>query len=389
MKARLLLFVPAWLALSPLPSIVSAAETPGGTRPAVDNAAAAPPAATPRPPPVREVSELPPGTLSPPPDNAALIDDTWVDQTHGFIEMCLYAAVDWCDRLLGGELAPGVEGARAVVTWRNDFRYDTLQHYTFRTALRASIRLPRMTRKLRLVIAGENQGDPTAAIPVDPGTPGSNVASTTRASSAGLVYDLFRTQQMFFNIGAGVQVRADPDVYARARFQYAQPLGRDTVGRFTTTGAYHAREQFGVSGQLEFERRLSPDTMLLWANSASLAEGSNGWAWGTELSLRHALSEKSSVKVGGSVRGDTRPEFEVQNYRVYTGYRRNVLRSWLFAELEPDLNWPLRDDGSREFAWGGTLRLELLFIGKEKPKDAALSPPAAPPEPPPPPKADG
>jgi hypothetical protein len=242
---------------------------------------------------------------------------------------------------------------------------------------------------LRLVIAGENQGDPTAAIPVDPGTPGSSVASTTRASSAGLVYDLFRTPRTFFNVGAGVQVRAQPDAYARARFQYVQPLGQDTLGRFTTTGAYHARERFGVSSQLDFERRLSPETMLLWANSASLAEGSNGWAWGTELSQLHALSGKSSFKFGGSVRGDTRPEFQVQNYRVFTGYRRSVLRSWLFAELEPDVNWPLRDDGSREFAWGGTLRLELLFIGKEKPKDAALSPPAAPPEPPPPPKADG
>jgi hypothetical protein len=335
------------------------------------------------------VSELPPGTLSPPPDNAALIDDTWVDQTHRFIEMCLYAATDWCDRLLGGELAPGVEGARAALWWKNDFRYDTLQHYTFRTALRASIRLPRLTRKLRLVIAGENQGDPTAAIPVDPGTPGSNVASKTRASSAGLVYDIFRTPQTLFNIGAGVQVRAEPDVYARTRFQYAQPLGQDTIGRFTITGAYHAREEFGVSGQLEFERRFSPETALLWANSVSLAEGSNGWAWGTELSLFHALSDKSSAKAGGSVRGDTRPEFEVQNYRVYAGYRRSVLRNWLFVELEPDVNWPLRDDGSREIAWGATLRLELLFIGKEKPKDAVLSPPAAPPESPPPPKADG
>ncbi|HEX9191160.1 MAG TPA: hypothetical protein VF847_03615, partial [Candidatus Deferrimicrobiaceae bacterium] len=170
-------------------------------------------------------------------------------------------------------------------------------------------------------------------------------------------------------------------VYARARFQYAQPLGRDTVGRFTTTGAYHAREQFGVSGQLDLERRLSPETMLLWANSASLAEGSNGWAWGTELSLRHALSEKSSVKVGGSMRGDTRPEFEVQNYRVYTGYRRNVLRPWLFLELEPDVNWPLRSDGTRDPVYGATLRVELFFLGKETTPIPAGAPPAAPPLP--------
>src|SRR5512139_288062 len=228
MKARLFLFLPAWLALFPLPSISSAAETPGGTPPAVDNAAV-----------------LPPGTISPPGDNVAGIDNTWVDDTHGFVEMCLFAAADWCDRLLGGELAQGAEGARAAVWWKNDFRYDGLQHFTFRTAFRVSIRLPRLTRKIRLVIAGENQGDPTAAIPVDPGTPGTNVASTTRASSAGLVYDLFRNPRALFNIGAGVQVRAEPDVYGRARFQYVQPLGQDTLGRFTTTGAYHAREQFG------------------------------------------------------------------------------------------------------------------------------------------------
>ncbi|HEX9205627.1 MAG TPA: hypothetical protein VF853_06845, partial [Candidatus Deferrimicrobiaceae bacterium] len=246
-----------------------------------------------------------------------------------------------------------------------------------------------LTRKLRLVIAGENQGDPTAAIPVDPGTPGSNVASTTRASSAGLVYDLFRTQQAFFNVGAGVQVRAEPDVYARARFQYAQPLGQDILGRFTITGAYHAREEFGVSSQLAFERRFSPETMLLWVNSVTLAEGSNGWSWGTELSLLHTLSDKSSCKAGGSVRGVTRPDFEVRNYRVYAGYRRSILRSWLFVELEPDVNWPLRDDGSREIVWGATLRLELLFVGKGMPKDTAPAAPAVPPEPPQAPKADG
>jgi hypothetical protein len=89
------------------------------------------------------------------------------------------------------------------------------------------------------------------------------------------------------------------------------------------------------------------------------------------------------------VRGDTRPEFEVQNYRVYAGYRRSILRSWLFVELEPDVNWPLRDDGSREIVWGATLRLELLFVGKGMPKDAAPAAPAVPPEPPQAPKGDG
>jgi hypothetical protein len=362
------------------------AETPAAP---ADNAAVTQRTPEPEIPPAPEVPEPLPALIPPSVDNVAGIDNTWVDRSHGFVEQCLFAAADWCDRILGSESFRGAEEARASVWWKNDFRYDGLQHYTFRTAFRASIRLPRVTRRLRLVIAGENQGDPTAAIPVDPGTPGTNVASPTRASSAGLVYDLFRTPRTFFNIGAGVQVRAQPDGYARARFQYVQPLGADTLGRFTTTGAYHAREGPGVSSQLDFERRFSPETMMLWANSASLAEGSNGWAWGTELSLLHALSGSSSFRIGGSVRGDTRPAFEVQNYRVYAGYRRSILRSWLFWELEPDVNWPLREDGTRDLVWGATMRLELYFLGVGAAKGTAPPPPPAPPAPPGIPKGDG
>jgi hypothetical protein len=293
--------------------------------------------------------------------------------------MCLFAAADWCDRLLGGDAVEVAEPTRASVWWKNDFRYDGLQHYTFRTAFRASIRLPRLAKRWHLVIAGENQGDPTAAIPVDPGTPGTNVASTVRAASAGLVYDLFRTERTFFNVGAGVQVKNPPDGYARARFQFVQPLGSVTLGRFTVTGAYHAREGPGVSNQLDFERRLSPRTTLLWANSATLAEDTNGWDWGTELTLLYALTGNSSLTFGGSVRGDTRPSMEVQNYRVYAGYRRSVLRPWLFCEMVPDLNWPLRDDGSREAVWGATFRLELFFLGTDTAGGIRPPPPSSPP----------
>jgi hypothetical protein len=389
MTLRILLLLPVCLAVLSIPRVVPAtetAETPGA---AADNAAVSPSAPEPAAAPAQKEEESPPVVTAPAGDNAAAIDNTWVDRSHGFVEMCLFTAVDWCDRLFGSESFTGAEEARAAVWWKNDFRYDGLQHYTFRTAFRASIRLPRLTRNLRLVIAAENQGDPTAAIPVDPGTPGANVASPTRASSAGLVYDLFRTPRAFFNIGGGVQVRASPDAYARARFQYVQPLGAGTLGRFTTTGAYHAREGPGVSNQLDFERRISPETMLLWANSASLSEETNGWAWGTELSLSRMLSGKSSVKIGGSVRGATRPSFEVQNYRVYTGYRRAILRSWLFWELEPDVNWPLRDDGARDLVWGATMRFEIYFLGAGEAKRIAPPPPLPPMAPPEVPKGDG
>jgi len=356
---------------------------PAAIPPAGDNAAVFPSAPEPAGPPATGAEESPPAATPPAGDNAAVIDNTWVDRSHGFVEMCLFTAIDWCDRLLGGETpVRGSDQPRASVWWKNDFRYDGLQHYTFRTAFRLGIRLPRLTDRWRLVIAGENKGDPTAAIPVDPGTPGSNVASPVSAASGALVYNVFRTERTYFNVGAGAQFNP-VDGFGRARFGYAQPLGRDTLGRFTTTGVYHAREGPGVSNQLDFEHRLYRATQMVWSNSASLSEGTNGWAWGTELSLFHVLSGGSIFKIGGSVRGDTRPAYEVQNYRVYTGYRRNVLRSWLFLELEPDVNWPLRDDGTRELVYGATFRLEVYFLGKGTtpgPLPPLPAPPSLPPD---------
>jgi len=314
--------------------------------------------------PSSETTTIPPAP-APAGDNAVVTDNTWLDRYHGFIEKHMYRTADWVDRSVGGEQVQGIERARSSLWWKNDFAYYKDQHFVYRTAFRASIWLPRLKNRWHLLIAGENQGDPTVAIPVDPGNPGTNVASQVSALSTELVYDLFRTKQTIFRVGAGVQVKIPPDAYARVRFGYVQPLGSDTLARFTATAYYHAKEGPGESNQLVFERRLSPATLLQWANSATIEEGSNGWNWGTELTLGHALSPVSALTLGGSVKWSTRPIWEVQNYRVYTGYRRPVLRPWLFCELIPDMNWPLQTNGGREPVWGVRLRLEVLFLGNE------------------------
>jgi hypothetical protein len=413
MKTRFLLLLPGWLAILSIPCFPHAVDTPetpaaagdnaavppsapehpappqpgeeesppAAITPAGDNAAVPPSAPEPASLPVPETTEGPPAAIPPAGDNAARIDKTWWDRSHDYVEKMLFSTADWLDRSLGGDALQGSRETRASLWWKNDFRYDGLQHYTFRTAFRAGIRLPRLADRWRVVIAGENKGDPTAAIPVDPGTPGANVASPDRRASGGLVYDIFRTEQTYFNLGGGVQFDFPIDVYGRARFGYVQPLGRDTLGRLTVTGAYHAQDGPGVSNQLDFEHRLSQATQMVWSNSASLAEDTSGWAWGTELSLSHMLTWSSSVRIGGSVRGDTRPAFEVQNYRVYAGYRRNIFRPWLFVELEPDVNWPLQGDGPREPVYGATLRLEVFFLGKGTAPEPSQPPPAVPPPP--------
>ena len=411
MRARLPILLAVWLALFPSPRAVwagDAPETPDAVgvpgsempSPSGDNAAGSGGSATPEGLPPSEAgpqgvttpAEIPspssdtgtpapaeppdapssetttiPSAPAPALDNAAGVDNTWIDRYHTLFEGSLFSTGAWFDRFFGEDRVDMTEQPETFLRWRNEFRWDELQHFTYRSTFRLSVRLPRLARKWRLVISGENQGDPTAAIPVDPGNPGTNVQSTVRAVSTELVYDLFRTKQTFFSLGAGIQVKIPPDAFARVRLGYVQPLGADTLARFTATAYYQAKEGPGQSNQLDFERRLSPAMLLRWSNSLTISEGSNGWNWGTELSLGYMLSSSSALTFGGSARGPTRPGVEVQNYRVYTVYRRSVLRNWLFCELEPDINWPLQVDGGRMVVWGGTIRLEVLFIGKWTP----------------------
>jgi len=301
-------------------------------------------------------------------DNAAspvapAADNGWVDRTHSRVERDLFETVVWFDRFFGDERMDVTERPESFLRWMNDLRWDEEEHFSFRSTVRASLRLPRLKKRWRLVVSGETRGDPNAVTPEDPGNPGLDVGSRVRTGSTELVYDLLRTPRSTLDVGAGVRVKIPPDAFVRTRFQHARPVGISTLGRFTATAYWDARDGPGESNQVDLERWLAPPTLLRWSNSLGIAEKSNGWTWGTELSLLHKLSPKSAVTFAGGVSGSTRPAWIAQNHRVLVRYRRNVYREWLFLEGEPDIHWPRKEDGSRKPVWGATLRAEILFIG--------------------------
>lgn len=306
--------------------------------------------------------------VSPAADNAAgpvspVVDNSWVDRTHSSIERDLFDVVVWFDRFFGDERMLVTERPESFLRWMNDLRWDEAERFSFRSTVRASLRLPRLRKRWRIVLSGETRGDPNAVTPEDPGNPGLDPGSRVRTGSTELIYDILRTPRSTLDAGAGVRVKIPPDAFVRTRFQHARPVGPGTLGRVTATAYWDARDGFGESNQLDLERRLALPTLLRWTNSFSIAEMSNGWTWGTDLSLLHKLSPKSAVTFAGGVSGSTRPAWTAQNYRILTRYRRNVWRKWIFLEGEPDIHWPRKGDGTRKPVWGATLRAEILFTG--------------------------
>lgn len=315
-------------------------------------------------------AELPADSAPAAMDNAAVpaaptADNGWMDRTHSRIERDLFETVVWFDNFFGDERIEVTDRPESFLRWMNDLRWDEEERFSFRSTIRASLRLPRLKKRWKLVISGETRGDPNAITPEDPGNPGLDTGSRGRTGSTELIYDIFRTQRSSLDVGAGVRVKIPPDAFVRTRFQHARPIAFKTLGRFTGTAFWDARDGFGESNQVDLERWIALPTLLRWSNSIGISEKSNGWTWGSDLSLLHKLSPKSAITFAGGVSGSTRPAWIAQNYRVLARYRRNVWRKWFFLEGEPDIHWPRKEDGSRKPVWGATLRVEILFAGAE------------------------
>jgi hypothetical protein len=299
------------------------------------------------------------------------LDNTWVDRYHSSIENELYGTVAWFDGFFADDLRKEVEDTASYLRWTNDFRWDQQEHFYFRTRVRARIRLPSLKGRFRLVISGENKGDPNAAREEDPGNPGLSVDSPGRRASTELVYELLRTRNTILDAGAGVRISMSPSAFVRTRLLHARELAWSVIARLAVTPFWDAKDGFGESNQVDLERQIAAETLLRWSNFSTITERTVGWNWGTELSVLRKLSSESAITIAANATGATRPSATVQNYRLYARYRRNFLRSWLFFELEPDVNRPRQPLGGWKTVLGGTVRLEVNFTGRE----AAPKPP--------------
>ena len=150
----------------------------------------------------------------------------------------------------------------------------------------------------------------------------------------------------------GVRYRNEGDISEKSSYRYIQRL------------QWANDEQFFTQGQVDLFRQLDSDDVLRWSNRIKWGEETDGVEWRTRLSLFQRFYEETARPWAFNhfltIRGETRPESFVQNYRVGTVFRRQVYRDFLFFEVEPSANYRKPNyEEDRELAWQIVLRLEI------------------------------
>ncbi len=288
-----------------------------------------------------------------------------VDRTHAYLQQSILNRVIWFDDFFGNVRAEDVRRPEYLIRWRNSVRWDERGKFTFRTSARASLRLPKLSERLHLVVSGETEAEPAPGLPEDPGNPGfDRTLQNTRLVNTELRYGVLKTRDIDLFLGAGVRLVLPVEPFVRSRFQYTQRLDNVSLVRFGETFFWKKSVGLGETTEVDLERQLGTKTLLRWANSGTVTQETNELEWGSELTLLRELSPLSAISLAGGVFGGTRPVAVVDSYRIFSRYRRNFLRRWLFFELEPEISWPRNVDGAYTSALAFTFRVEVVFHGK-------------------------
>lgn len=286
----------------------------------------------------------------------------FLDEYHTYMLDKIRGQTFWFDNFFGDRRAEEDDQPSSFVRLRTVARYTEGEGMTFPIRLRANLELPRVNRRLRLVIFGGNREEDRWQEPGDSIDSSLKSAEEKEWTNLGLRYMIYKTLRDRFHFGGGLSVRWPLEYYGRMRYERLLHIGSNNVIRLSETGFWNSLNGFGETSRFDLEKRLNDGLNGRLSLFATYSEDTSGMQWGAETNLFRQLSGHSALAFDLGVYGPTEPSMRVGTYRIASRYRRNFLRPWLFFEIEPEVLFPLLESGKRETVGALTTVLEIQFV---------------------------
>ncbi len=275
-------------------------------------------------------------------DDANLIDDVHIYLNESFCNPAIWFDSFFSNERIDEELRPG-----SSLRWQNDYIEDEFGVSQYTTKLRGSFKLPKASKKLRLVFEGDPEDSVSDIVH-------SNTEDTE--SNIGLLYEFTRSPR------ASLSSKLSLSPSLTIRYRYSLPVSDHFTSRFTQQ-LFYKDSAFGASATVDFIYSFSEDLILRQANNLGRTEDDEASKWFSRLTLFQRLNEKSALSYEASYDGTTKPETFATNARIAVRYRRQIYRKWLFFEVAPQVTWPrelITDKGKK--TWALFVRLEANFV---------------------------
>jgi len=289
------------------------------------------------------------------------VSQSFLDKYHNYFTDKIRGPTIWFDNFFGDPRTDQEELPTSFVRLRLATRYIEGDGLNFPIRLRANVKLPRFSRRFRLIVIGENQDDLQETQRDEAETPVPASADNKESTSLGLRYTIYSTLRSKFHFGGGLSLNTPVESYVRMYYRRRLHIGKNNIIEFTETGFWNSIRGFGHTTRVDFNRVLSDKLTGRLSLFGTYAEESNGVEWGAEVNLFSQLTPKSAVSYDLGAYGETRPSSRTTNYRIATRYRKNFFRPWLFFEVEPEVTFPLDAYNERKAVGALALVLEIQF----------------------------
>lgn len=294
----------------------------------------------------------------------------FVDRYHTYLLNRVNKPAIWFDNFFGDPRTDDEDLPKSFVRLRLSSRYTEGEGFEFPVRIRANLKLPRASRKLRLIVVGQSEQEFQKAKNRDDPSNIGDEELKAEGSGVGLRYTLFKTVRSKLHFGGGVNNLSPLEYLGRVAWRRLIHVGKKNIIRLKQTGFWHSEDGYGETSRIDLERVLAHQLTgrlslhgTYYDNDPD-TEKNNGLNWGIETNLFKRITPKTAVSFDLATHGVTRPEREVTDYRIASRIRTNTLRPWLFFEVEPQVTFPLSEITEERQAVGAiTVVMEIQFAG--------------------------
>lgn len=304
------------------------------------------------------------GDICPVPEQGAA-EGFW-DRYHRYLCSTFNEPAIWFDNFFGDPRTEDKEQPASFVRLRTAVRLTEGEGVRLPFRLYASMQLPKASRRLRLIITGENESEAEVAREDSLAVDTLNTQLADNTTNVGLRYQIYQALRTTLNFGGGLRVQWPLDYYFRIRYERLLHIGSKSIVRLSETGFWQSLDGFGETTRFDFERTVSDTLSNRISTYATHSDIRHGMEWGIEEHLFKQLTPRSAVSLDLEAVGLTRPSTKVTAYRIGSRYRQNILRPWLFLEVAPEVIFPAAVDNGHRVIGAITLFLEVQFLDKER-----------------------
>ena len=282
-------------------------------------------------------------------------DYLWMENIHQSISNSVYQSAVWFDQFFldeNTEQATPKTSARIRLGWEPKAR----DWNEIDTRFRIKVKLPHFKDKIDLILSDDDELD-QSNLPLDSARAKQDSHDESFAAAVRITHKKDKNRLLESRIGI-----SGGDIFVKARQKRRYSWDNTHSFRFEPSIYYFLDDGLGAKLLLEYDYQLNKNSQLRINYSVRGSEAFSGIRWKHGFYKLTQLEQNAATILALKVEGERNGEngFLIDNYTLSYRYRFNALKSWLFFEVEPFLEWTEQENYTT--TPGIALRVEGFFF---------------------------